>query len=273
MPRERFVRYQEDLHRLAGEELDPQSLVTGDQYTYVDLADALIDRVGTEVFRQLDALVTSYWTPEYDPDVSAFGPYLHHRWALACRSFDVADQGSIAPALAVCLLRDYLAADRGTVAGVLLGVEQSTVPAAREAHLPVPRRSSAGLVRLSSTPEQARAQILAASYLPEAQVLAPDFRLQRVMAEWCDDLELIPSDLTLVMRRNTFLYRSFRYWEDVEVASGCALRYLEPRHSCMNVFSWLADLVAEERRDGKTYLFVDEDVESMAAAAILVRTI
>jgi hypothetical protein len=273
VPRERFVRYQEDLHRLAGENLDPESLRTGDQYTYVELADALIDRVGAAALPRLDALVTSYWTPEYDPDISAFGPYLHHRWGLSCRSFDVADQGSIAPALAFCILRDYIATDALTVDGLLLGVEQSTVPAATEAHLPVPRQSSAGLVHLSRAEEHARAEILAAAYFSEAQVLAPTFRLRRLIVDWCEAGEVSPSALTLVIRRDTYLYRSFRYWDDVEDASGCALQYVVPRYSCMNLFDWLADLVSDERRQRGLYLFVDEDVESMAAAAILVRKI
>jgi hypothetical protein len=273
VPRERFIRYQEDLHRLAGEELDHDSLVAGDQYTYVELTDALMKRVGTDVLRRLDALVTTYWTPEYDPDFSAFGPYLHHRWGLTCRSFDVADQGSIASALAFCILRDYLAADDQTSDGLLLGVEQSTVPTAKGAHMPTPRRSSAGVARISRKQERARAQVLAASYFSEAQVLSPSFRLNRLIAEWCETFDLSPSALTVAIRRDTYLYRSFRYWDDVETASGCTLRYLPPGPSCMNLFDWLSDLVADDAHDRDPYLFVDEDVESVAAAAVLVRKI
>jgi hypothetical protein len=70
-PRDRFVEYQRDLHRIAGEQLDPDSLLAGDQYTYVELADALLDRVGAQVLPETDLLVTSYWTPEFDPEFSA----------------------------------------------------------------------------------------------------------------------------------------------------------------------------------------------------------
>src|SRR5947209_11940468 len=102
--RDRYVEYHEDLYRSTGEQLDLQSLLTGDQYTHVELADALLERVGDEVLQHLDVMVTSDWVPEFDAEFSAFGPYLHHRWALPCESFDVTDQGSIAPVLALVVL-------------------------------------------------------------------------------------------------------------------------------------------------------------------------
>ena len=270
-PRERFVQYQEDLHRIAGETLDPRSLRAGDQYSYVELADALLERVGTAVLPGLDVLVTSYWTPEFDPEFSAFGPYLHHRWALTCQSFDVTDHGSIAPMLALAVLADYLAVEGPAATGLLLGVEQSTVPQALGAHLPTPPRSSAGVVRVSRDPGLARAEILAAVFLNEGQVLAPTFRLDHLAADLCTAHGVALAGLTLVLRRNTYLFRHLRYWTEAGPAAGWTYRFLPPHHSCMSVFAWLACLWADATRSGD-YLLVDEDVESLAAAAVLVRT-
>src|SRR4051794_10984167 len=159
-PRHRFVEYQEDLHRIAGERLDPASLVDGDQYTYVELADTVLDRAGPAALKDLDVLVTSYWTPEFDPDFSAFGPYLHHRWSLTCQSFDVIDHGSISPALALLVLGGYLRGDGAATDGVLIGVEQSTVPQAVGANFPGPVRSSAGLVRVTRRPAARAVELL-----------------------------------------------------------------------------------------------------------------
>ncbi len=219
LPRARYVEYQTDLHRIAGEVLDPLTLETGDQYTYTELADTLLERVGAEVLPHLDVLVTSYWTPEYDPEFSAFGPYLHHRWSLACQSFDVTDQGSIAPALALSVLKDYLSADGSASEGLLLAVEQTTMPQALEAHVPAPQRSSAGVVRASLNPEHSRAELLAAAYLSEAAVMAPDFRLQHLAAELCTASRCTPDEVTLVIRRNTYLYRAYQYWASIEPGS------------------------------------------------------
>lgn len=270
-PRARFVQYQEDLHRIAGEQLDPHSLAMGDQYTYAELADAILNQVGTEILPRLDVLVTSYWTPEFDPEFSAFGPYLHHKWSLKCQSFDVTDQGSIAPVLALSVLKDYLTADGRASEGLLLGIEQSTVPQAMKAYVPVPQQSSAGVVRVSQHQESARAEILTASYLSEAQILTPTFRLQRLIANLCETFQCSPETLTLMIRRNTYLCRAFQYWSEVEPAPRCRLGFLPAQHSCMNLFYWLTQLVANPSEPRGDYLFVDEDVESLAAAAVLVR--
>ena len=270
-PRDRFVEYQRDLHRIAGEQLDPDSLLAGDQYTYVELADALLDRVGAQVLPKTDLLVTSYWTPEFDPEFSAFGPYLHHKWSLACESFDVTDQGSIAPMLALSIMGDVLGRDTDRSAGLLLAVEQSTTPHAVDAHLPLPSASSAGVIRLARTPVATGFEILASRYLNEAQVFAPRFQIQRVIAEWSDALQLQRERLTLVVRRNTYLYRNLRYWADRGLDIGCRVRFVAPHSSCMNVFAWLTRLTADDCQAEGTYMFVEEDVESLAAAAVIVR--
>jgi hypothetical protein len=272
-PRDRFVVYQRDLHRMASQELDPASLLSGDQYTYAELADAILERVGEQVLPDLDVLVTSYWTPEFDPEFSAFGPYLHHRWKLDCHSFDAIDQGSLSPALALTVLADFLAADETAMDGLLLGVEQSTTPQAFGANLPVPQRSSAGVIRVSQRPDGARAKILASAWIGEQQAIQSDFRLQHLIQAWCDEFDLAADRLTLVLRRDSSMYRRLQYWTDVESASAWSMQYLKPTPSCMHVFEWLSALLAAAPSAGREYIFVDEDVESLAAMALLVRTL
>ena len=269
-PRDRFIEYQEDLHRIAGQQLDPASLYDGDQYTYVKLADHLLDEVATTLLPDLDVLVTTYWTPEFDPDISAFGPYLHHRWSMACQSFDVIDQGSISPVLALLVLREYLLADPDATAGVLVGVEQSTVPQAVGAHFPGPQRSSAGAVRLSRRPVAGGPEILAVHALPEARVVDPAFDARQLLADWCGHFRIEPGNLTVGLRRNTYLYRRW-FRDDGVQAVAYGTRFLPPEHSCMNLFRWLSDLSSEEPTDDRYVALLDEDVESLAAAAVLVR--
>jgi hypothetical protein len=217
--------------------------------------------------------VTSYWTPEFDPEFSAFGPYLHHRWSLTCQSFDAIDQGSLSPTLALSVLSDFLAAETEARNGVLLGIEQSTTPQAIGANLPVPRDSSAGVIRLSRSPEGARAEILASAWFAEQQVLESRFQLEQAIAPWSAEFGIEPHELTIVVRRDTFIYRSLQYWRDRDRTPDWRFQYLAPTPSCMHVFAFLSGLVAKEPEAGRSYVFLDEDVESLAAAAILVRSV
>lgn len=269
--RDRYVVYHEDLYRTTGEQLDPLSLLTGDQYTHVELADTLLERVGGEVLPHLDVMVTSDWVPEFDPEFPAFGPYLHHRWSLKGESFDVTDQGSIAPVLALAVLKDYLLADVECNTGLVLGVEQSTVPQGVEAHFPAPHRSSAGIVRLNKNRESASAEILDATFFNEAQVIDPSFSVQALMQAWCQKFSLTRNTLTLAIRRNTYLYRNFCYWKDLEASASHHVCFLPAQYSCMNLFDWLKRFLTDEAAYGRECLFLDEDVESLAAAAVLIR--
>lgn len=267
-PRPRFVEYQADLHRMAGLVLDEATLTRGDQYTFVELADALLDRAGGDLFRDLGVLVTSYWTPEFDPDVSAFGPYLHHRHRLDCASFDLVDQGSISPALALLVLCDYLGAGPADRDGLLLTVEQTTVPAAAGAHFPGPSRSTAGAVRIGR--RRSGMEILTVEALTEQAVLGDDGELSRLVARWCAEYDIDPAELTVRINRATFLYRRWAYAYGTDTWP-CRVEFLPPDRTCTGLFRWLGD-----ESTGSTSRFtahVEEDVESLAVAVVLTRAV
>lgn len=266
-PRERFIQYQEDLHRVHGERLDPESMLHGDQYTFATLADTLIDRIGAGVFGDLDVLATSNWTPEFDPDYTAFGPYVQNRWDLDCVSFDVVDRGSIAPALGLVVLGGYLLGDPVAAEGVLLGVEQSTVPQATGAHLISPARSSAGVIRLSRT-EGPGAQILAMSGLTQDQVTesGPGGGVRQLITDWCRRAEVAEEELTVALRRDGYLHR--RWGRDLRGGRW----FLRPGPSGMGLFSCLSELTKDPDGHDGHVLFLDEDEESLTAVAVLLRT-
>ncbi|AXH93273.1 hypothetical protein ACFWDZ_19495 [Micromonospora aurantiaca] len=267
-PRPRFVEYQADLHRMAGVVLDEATLTRGDQYTFVDLADALADRTGPGLFRDLGVLVTSYWTPEFDPDVSAFGPYLHHRHRLDCTSFDLVDQGSISPALALLVLCDFLRAGPADRDGLLLSVEQTTVPAPVGAHFPGPSRSTTGAVRIGRRP--AGTEILTVTALGEPAVLGDDGDLSRLVARWCAEYDVDPAELTVRVNRATFLYRRWAYAYGPD-SWPCRIEFLPPERTCTGLFRWLG---AESTTPAGGYVaYVEEDVESLSAAVVLTRAV
>lgn len=268
-PRQRYVEYRDDLHRLAGQRLDPRSVRRGDQYTRAELAGALLDHADPAVLSGVDVLVTSGWTDEFDPDFSALGPHLHHRLGLTGESYDVVDRGSISPLLALMVMRDHLAAGPGNGTGLLVAVEQSTVAQAIDAHFPGPRRSGAGLLRATWHREHAGPELLGVRILGETEVLAGGFRPQRLVAGWCERLDVNPERLRVFLRRNTYLHRLWNHWAD-DHAGAPRPHHLPAEESCMNLWYWLSRLPTDA--PGTPCLLLDEDVDSLAAAAVLVRT-
>lgn len=262
-PRARFVEYQEDLHRISGASLDRASLTRGDQYTFTHLADTLLERTGAETLSGLDVFAVSYWTPEFDPDISAFGPYLHHRYSLTCRSFDVVDHGSISPLLGLLVLVTYLRVDPEAGEAVLLAVEQSTVPEPVGAHFPGPGRSSAGLARLSRYP--GGTEVLEVRSIGATQVLDPAFDLAAVIEPW--QQEFSATDLTIAIRRGSFLYRKWNHQLAEEWP--VAVDFRPPEPSCTEVFRWLAQLTPAE--EPRFVALIEEDVESLSAVTVLVK--
>ncbi|HKS97899.1 MAG TPA: hypothetical protein VJT31_00085 [Rugosimonospora sp.] len=262
-PRERFVRYQADLHRMAGLTLDVDTLTRGDQYTFVELADALLRAAGTGLVQDLGVLVSSYWTPEFDPDVSAFGPYLHHRYAPGCTCFDLVDRGSISPVLALLVLHEYLKAGDDGADGLLLSVEQTTVPAPTSAYFPGPARSTAGALRIGPRPSPVR--ILDVTELTESASLGDDGDLTSLVARWSARFGIDPAELTVLVDRTTFLYRRWAYAFGMD-GWPCRIGFLPPERSCTDMFRWLAG-----PREPGHVAYVGEDVESLAAGAVLVR--
>ncbi len=125
-PRKRFVRYYDDLFNLEGKQPPELSAyLQSGQYTYVELGDAILklcrqDLVNTELF------VTAYWGHEFDPD-KLFGAYFCHKYGIEIESFDVCDQGVLAPIIAIKIIQAYI--QSGAIKqAVLVCFDQACIP-------------------------------------------------------------------------------------------------------------------------------------------------
>lgn len=262
-PRQRLVQYQADLRRTAGVALGQGTLTRGDQYTFVELADAVLRDGDRDLLQDVGVLVTSYWTPEFDPEVSAFGPYLHYRYAPGCTCFDVVDRGSISPVLALLVLHRYLRGGDDDGDGLLLGVEQTTAPAPVDAHFPGPERATAGALRVGRRP--GAVELLDVTELTETAALGEDGDLAGLVARWCGRYDIEPSELTVSLDRSTFIYRRWAYEFGTD-GWPCRIGFRHPERTCTGLFRWLGGQHA-----GGYLAYVDEDEESLAAVAVLVR--
>lgn len=127
-PRQRFTQYYADLcveNQQAP--MHAESFTQGTQYTYVELFDSLLPSIqAAGDLDDLQLIVISFWSPEFDPDY-ACGAYLCHRYQFAGKIFDISDCGFLAPFIALAAIQVYMRQENITRA-LFLGADQTTVP-------------------------------------------------------------------------------------------------------------------------------------------------
>lgn len=142
-PRDRFVRYYNDLFDLEGiarPALD--AYLNGNQYSYCELGDAVLSEASKDLdLSKLDCFVVAYWGHEFDPDGS-FGAYFSTQYNIQSRMFDVCDQGVLSPITAIALIQAY--ANAGVIKNAaLLCFDQNSIPLEENYSGSIPSRSSA----------------------------------------------------------------------------------------------------------------------------------
>lgn len=265
-PRDRYVEYQEDLYKIANGTFDHRTLTTGGQYSYTELADHLFDT--TEVNNlagQTDLMVLSYWTPEFDPDYSALGPYLHHKLQLNCKSFDVCDCGSLAPIVALSVIKDYLAGHPAIHQALLVGLEQNTIPLPAPQMVPVPGISSGGYCTLLRQPATESDLCLHdVTILTEGQLMSGTFNPLDWLEAQFSRLSINPDHCQLWMRKDSAFYRKLRFYllNHPDRLAGLNCAFLRCNYSAMNFFRWIKE--HPQSADSATdHLFIEEDLESL----------
>jgi len=265
-PRARYVEYQEDLYKIANGAFDHRTLTSGGQYSYTELADHLFETAGVNnLAEQTDLMVLSYWTPEFDPDYSALGPYLHHKLQLNCTSFDVCDCGSLAPIVALSVIKDYLAGHPAILQALLVGLEQNTIPLPAPQMVPVPGISSGGYCTLSrQRTSDSDLCLNDVTILSEGQLLNGTFNPLDWLEAHCNRLDIDPQHCQLWVRKDSAFYRKLRFYQlnhpgRLE-ALNCA--FLRCNYSAMNFFRWAKE--HSQSGDAITdHLFIEEDLESL----------
>jgi hypothetical protein len=148
MPRERFIKYYQDLYGRLGYCLPASAFLNGSHYAYTDLAIAVLDHFfKTKQTAQTDILFIVTWSPECDPDQVSCAAYLQHRYHFTGKLFDVGDQGILSLFTTFVLAQKYLqnsAAQRA----LILVLEQTTVPQHTQSYRQPPSRDFACLLQL-----------------------------------------------------------------------------------------------------------------------------
>jgi len=127
-PRERFRQYYDDLAKIAMRpEVNPLSYLQGAQYSYVELLDTVLPAIQAKGYLEdLELIVMSFWSPEFDPD-HACGAYPCHRYAFDGKILDISDCGFLSPFVALSAVQNYMQYD-GVTRALFVGMDQTTVP-------------------------------------------------------------------------------------------------------------------------------------------------
>ncbi|KVH72196.1 hypothetical protein WJ41_13770 [Burkholderia ubonensis] len=264
-PRERFVQYQRDLHRISGDHLSDETMTSGDQYTYTDLGDAVLKPMAEEgLLRGIDLVVFAYWTPEFDPDYSAFGPYFLDHYRLSAESFDVCDAGSLACATALSVLQPYMKSDTRVTNSLLLAMEQTTVPRNLDGGMPIPQRSHAIAAKFSRNRQRQSVQLMAQGFWSEAQVAGGiewHAELDRIVdAAGCDGRAV-----QIVTQRTGWLYKTFQYQSAIrpEPRRRYSFAFTSPGVSALHPLFALDRFRGAAASEPDLMLIADHDEESL----------
>lgn len=130
-PRSRYIEYNNDLFAMCKQQLNTSSMHLGSRYSYTELGDLLLPKLNTDnILADVDVLFLTWWTPEFDPDHASCGTYFCYKYKINSQIFDVCEAGTIAPFLAIQIIQRLF----GNINKVLLlGMEQTTIPYAKDA--------------------------------------------------------------------------------------------------------------------------------------------
>ncbi|PHM39077.1 hypothetical protein Xmau_02981 [Xenorhabdus mauleonii] len=273
IPRNRFTTYQKDLHRIAQDVLTESTLFEGDQYSYTELGDAVLEGIeNPSDLDDVDMAIFCYWTPEFDPDYSAFGPYFMDRYQINGHSFDICDNGSLASSTALTIAGSYL--KNGSVRKILLlGMEQNTIPRNLAQGFHVPSRSCSV------------AALLTADKRPESQwVLINSGHLTEWESGQCEDgygllVDILhrsnvdAEDVLLLTQRSGYFYKKLRFkLETTSQELPIDYAFLRPDVTGMNALLTLAgETLAPLNK--RTVLLIEHDMESLRMAWLVIQKI
>lgn len=142
-PRERFVKYYQDLYALHNITLSKETFSTGSQYSYKELGNSVLEKYAEQDrLHEIELLFIVTWAHEFDPDYASVGAYFVDKFKLKCKVFDIGDQGSLAFFTCIDFLCKYLQSSQ-LKKSLILVMEQTTIPRNYSTHAILPLHDAA----------------------------------------------------------------------------------------------------------------------------------
>ena len=263
IPRERYQQYIDDLYKLHGGEASQETFVEGGQYTYAELGDSLFEQEQIKpLLLNLDMMIIAHWSQEFDPDYAACGPYFLHQHQLTADVFDVCDMGSLAPLMALKLLISYQK-NGASKTGMVLCLEQNTVPREKSAGDIIPSTSGAVGVWVSQTPTAHSDQIKQVAIFPEKIVIDNVTRFSDLIEQLLISHQVTLAETQFLLRKNTLPWKLLNRAIQTRELSVTheQLHFINPQAGCLSAMTALSKLI--NTPSYRYTLLLDEDVETM----------
>ncbi len=275
-PRDRYTTYFKDLYRISDKDLSQETFLTGDQYSYTNIIDTVLESdLPFAAYPDISDVAFSYWTPEWDPEYSAFATYFLWKSDLEAEIIDVCDVGSIATTTALHILFNTDSLDDSRTK-ILVGMEQNAVPRYLPDHNIMPVSSSGSALFVSqANSDGALFKLEDSVFLNENKIYSSSFALAEEIKTLLEKHKLGAGDCTLFLHRNTAAFKQLDYLSDKRDISPDLLKnahYLSPEYS-VNTLPKLLDEYQKNPDSFRSsiWVFIDEDAESLNTTISLLR--
>ncbi|WP_241823981.1 hypothetical protein [Enterovibrio norvegicus] len=277
-PRDRYTTYFKDLYRISDKDLSHETFLAGDQYSYTNIIDSVLDgNLPFAAYPEISDVAFSYWTPEWDPEYSAFATYFLWKSDVDAEIIDVCDVGSIATTTALHILfnTDSLEDPRTKI---LVGMEQNSVPRYLPDNNMMPTHSSGSALFVSqANSEGALFKLEDSLFLNENKIYSSNFVLAEELQALLDKHKLGAGDCSLLLQRNTAAFKQLDYLSDKGEIPADLLRnahYLPAHYSVNTLPKFLGEYQSnpDSFRSG-IWVFIDEDAESLNTTISLLRAL
>lgn len=270
-PRDRYIQYVNDLYNIYPGKASPETFLEGDQLTYAELGEEILEAPElSNVLKKLDNIIVAHWSQEFDPDYASCGPYFLHKYGLKSDIFDVCDQGTLAPLMAAKILFQYQKNNVGDT-GMVLCLEQNTIPRDKAAGETIPNYSGASAMTLTTDPKCAQWAIREIQFVGEKKVLETLADITSFVLRILKAGETPIDQTTIVARKNTSYWKAIKHQmlsDQTDLNEHDHFQFVSPNPGCLSVFEKIEQITSQS--SGKKYLLIiDEDVESMNLAYML----
>jgi len=265
--RERFKQYYRDLYSHYGKKLDEETFDEGSQVTYSELGDAMLSKCHElKKMNDVDMLVFSYWAYEYDPDHASCGAYLSHRYNLQCKMFDVCEQGTISPFMAIKIIHAYMKNTEINKA-ILLILEQTTIPRNKSDHDVVPANTGAIALVFEKNHSQSHRLISAEILLENEMMISGDKLVEKIIDEFLIQLNR-KNPTKLYIRKHSYLWNIFTFFKN-KLPSDMSINSFSAEPGCLQPWSSLS-LAAPDKSN---IIILDQDIESINTGILILESV
>lgn len=255
IPRNRFIDYYQDL---PSSNISRDTFYEGGQYSFVEIADLLIQSCNQDDLLNIDMLMCTYWAHEFDPDHSSCAPYLKNKYDLGVELFEVSDQGSLASFSGFHIIKKYL--EKGIhKKAILLALEQTTIPRDKNLHDIIPEQNGGFAFLLDSKPKDA------------------EFQLQNLMQINIENLDKVimliktyqtgNKKICLSMRKSSVLHKYIK--ANHYQLENCLFEYYESEFSTLTPFTILSR--QRDKKEISHLVIYEEDIESLDLGVLVLK--